>query len=60
LETPVAFLLDGATFVLPSKVANRSHSTFQGPHPLWLRLMALGLNLGLWVLIILGVRRLIG
>jgi hypothetical protein len=60
LETPVAFLLDGAMVARPSRAAHRPRLALKGLQPHWIRLAALGINLGLWASIILGVRRLIG
>jgi len=56
METPVAFLLDGAVTVRRSKTVHRPRSKAK-QIPLHLpRLAALGLNLALWALIIVGVR----
>jgi len=60
LETPVAFLLDGAVVARPSRAARHPYMALTGLHPHWLRLAALGINLGLWALVVLATRQLVG
>jgi hypothetical protein len=50
-ETPVAYVLDGVVTVRPVKATRRKESSVH-----WWRLAALGVNLLLWVLIMIAVR----
>lgn len=54
-ETPVAFTLDGAVLARPTKVTRRKDSPIN-----WERVIALGVNLLLWAVLIVAVRHLIG